>query len=73
MGVQGVGKLKKMPVGYDETNPACEFLKMKGFCTKEPVNDKIMTSTDCIQTIIHSFKTAKPLVDYINKAIEFEQ
>ena len=62
-----------MPVGYDETNPASEFLKMKGFCTKEPLSDKILTSKDCIQTIIQSFKTTKPLVDYINKAIEYEE
>lgn len=72
-GLQGVGKLKRMPVGYDETNPASEFLKMKGFCTKEPLNDKVLTSKDCIQTIIQSFKTTKPLVDYINKAIEYEE
>lgn len=54
MGVQGVGKLKKMPVGYDETNPACEFLKMKGFCTKEPVNDKIKT---CDRVFAHFSKS----------------
>ena len=27
-GIQGVGELKKMPDGYDETNPASELLKM---------------------------------------------
>lgn len=47
-GIQGAGKLKKIPEGYDETNPAVELLKMKGFCTKEPVGDKILTSKDCI-------------------------
>lgn len=72
-GIQGVGKLKKMPDGYDENNPASELLKMKGFCTKEPINDKLLKSKDCIKTIIHSFKTTKPLIDYINKAIEYDE
>lgn len=72
-GIQGVGKLKKMPDGYKETNPASELLKMKGFCTKEPINDKILTDKNCVQSIIDSFKTTKPLVDFVNKAIEYEE
>lgn len=72
-GIQGVGKLKKIPESYDETNPAIELLKMKGFCTKEPISDNILTSKNCIQTIIDSFKTSKPLIDFINKAIEYEE
>ncbi len=72
-GIQGAGKLKKIPEGYDDTNPAIELLKMKGFCTKELISDKILTSKDCIQTIIDSFKTTKPLVDFVNKAIEYQE
>jgi len=72
-GLQGVGKLKKVPKGYDETNPASELLKMKGYCTKENINNKILTSKDCIPTIIDSFKTSKPLIDYINKAFEYDE
>ena len=62
-----------MPDGYDEANPASELLKMKGFCTKEPLNDKLLTSKESIQTIIDSFKTTKPLIDYLNKAIDFDE
>jgi uncharacterized protein (TIGR02453 family) len=72
-GIQGVGKLKKIPEGYEETHPAIELLKMKGFCTKEPLQDAILTSKDGIQTIMEYFKTAKPLIDYINNAIEYEE
>jgi uncharacterized protein (TIGR02453 family) len=71
-GLQGVAKLKKIPDGYSETNPACELLKMKGYCTKEGISDSLLTSKDCVQTIIKSFLTSKPLVDYINKAIQSE-
>ncbi len=72
-GIQGVGKLKKMPDGYDETNPASELLKMKGFCTKEIISDKTLLSKDCIATILDSFKTSKPLIDYIKNAIEYDE
>ena len=72
-GIQGVGKLKKMPNGYYETNPASELLKMKGFCTKEIISDKTLTSKDCVVTILDRFKTSKPLIDYINKAIEYDE
>ena len=65
--------LKKMPVGYNETNPASELLKMKGFCTKEPLNDKLLTSKDCVKTVMEFFKTTKPIIDYINKAIEYDE
>jgi len=34
-GIQSVGFLTKIPKGYDENNPAGEFLKMKGFCKKK--------------------------------------
>jgi uncharacterized protein (TIGR02453 family) len=60
-GLQGVEKLKKVPDGYDEANPANELLVTKGFCTKEKITDKILTSKDCVPTIIDSFKTSKPL------------
>ena len=46
---------------------------MKGFCTKEIINDKTLLSKDCIATILDSFKTSKPLIDYINKAIEYNE
>ena len=72
-GIQGVGKLKKMPNGYYETNPASELLKMKGFCTKEIISDKTLTSKDCVVTILDRFKTSKPLIDIINKAIEYDE
>ena len=72
-GIQGVGKLKKMPNGYYGTNPASELLKMKGFCTKEIISDKTLTSKDCVVTILDRFKTSKPLIDIINKAIEYDE
>jgi len=71
-GIQSVGVLAKVPKGYYENNPASEFLKMKGFCTKEPVTDKEIMAADINDKIITFFKKTKPLVDFLNRAIENE-
>lgn len=71
-GVRGVGRLKKIPDGFKDSNPAAELLKMKGFCTKESIGDLILTSDKCLETVIHSFKMSKPLIDFVNKAIDFD-
>ncbi|MGO4904939.1 DUF2461 domain-containing protein [Flavobacterium sp. W20_MBD1_R3] len=72
-GIQGQSKLKKFTDFYEEREPVVELLKMKGFCTKELISDKILTSPDAIKIISNYFKTTKPLIDYLNKAIEFEE
>ncbi|MDI6032555.1 DUF2461 domain-containing protein [Flavobacterium sp. LB2P84] len=72
-GIQGQNKSKKFTDFYEKSDPVVELLKMKGFCTKELINDKILTSADAVKIIINYFKTAKPLIEYLNKAIEFEE
>ncbi|WP_426090506.1 DUF2461 domain-containing protein [Flavobacterium sp. DSR3-2] len=72
-GIQGQSKLKKFTDFYEEREPVIELLKMKGFCTKELISDNILTSPDAIKIIRNYFKTTKPLIEYLNKAIEFEE
>jgi hypothetical protein len=43
---------------------------MKGFCTKEIISDKTLISKDAVKSIFNYFETTKPLIDYLNKAIE---
>ena len=72
-GIQGQSKLKKITDLSEEREPVIELLKMKGFCTKELISDNVLTSSDAVKTIINYFKTTKPLIEYLNKAIEFEE
>ncbi len=69
-GIQSVGVLAKVPKGYEENNPASEFVKMKGFCIKEKITDKEIMLPGIKENIITIFKNVKPLVDFLNKAIE---
>lgn len=72
-GIQGQNKLKKFTDFLEKSEEEVELLKMKGFCTKELISDKVLTSKDAIKTIMNYFETTKPLIEYLNKAIEFEE
>lgn len=69
-GIHNSGILLRSPKGFDDDNPAIEFLKMKGFYTQENITDEEMQSNLVLEKIIDYFKYVKPLVDYLNDAIE---
>ena len=61
--------LKTAPHGYDPDHPAIEDLRRKGFCANHPLTDKTMRADEAFDQIIHAFKAARPLVDFINTAV----
>jgi len=69
-GINNSGVLSRTPKEFDEENKASEFLKMKGFYTMEKLTDKEIMSEDTFKRINSYFKATKPLVDFLNKAIE---
>ena len=69
-GIHNSGVLIRSPKGFEDDNPAIEFLKMKGFHTQEPITDKEVQSNLIFEKIVEYFKSVKPLVDYLNVAIE---
>jgi len=69
-GINNSGVLSRMPKEFDEANRASEFLKMKGFYTMEKLTDKEIISDGTFEKINLYFKTTKPLVDFLNRAIE---
>ena len=72
-GIQGQSKLKKFTDSSEKREEVIELLKMKGFCTKELLSDNVLTNADTVKNIINYFKTTKPLIEYLNKAVEFEE
>ncbi len=69
-GIHNSGSLVRSPKGFEDENPAIEFLKMKGFYTQESISDKEIQSSLILEKIIDYFKSVKPLVDFLNLAIE---
>jgi uncharacterized protein (TIGR02453 family) len=62
-------KLKMVPKGYDASNPAIEYLKMKSFIAYKPLTNKDLDSKDLIKNVAETFKMMKPLNDFLNRAI----
>lgn len=60
-------KLKRPPLGFDAEGPYIDFIKLKNFCLSGVYDD---TDLD-IEEILKVFKSAKPFLDYINRAIQF--
>lgn len=64
-------KLKRPPKGYDVDSPYLELLKYKVYCLcSEPSTEEIL-SDNLLDFVAGKFKSAKPFLDYINRAIEY--
>jgi uncharacterized protein (TIGR02453 family) len=61
--------LSRPPKGYEADNPAIEYLKLKSFIATTPLTDEVLTGKSMVQTVSGIFKTAFPLVQFINRAL----
>jgi len=68
-GIHSPSVLSKVPKGFEQSSPAADFLKMKGFYTMEQLSDKEIVSGEAFGKVTACFKAAKPLIDFINQAI----
>jgi len=62
--------LARPPKNYNETNPAIQYIKMKNFIVTGPFNDTEIQSKDFVKNIVKTFQAMKPLIDFLNTAIE---
>ncbi len=69
-GVDGIASLVRPPKGYDEKNPAIHYLKMKHFIVSKPFTDTALQSKTLIKDIAATFSTMKPMIDFLNQAVE---
>lgn len=63
-------KLVNIPKGYDKDNPAAEFLKHKSFVASKTFDDKELTAKALKANTVAAFKALKPLLDFLNRAID---
>lgn len=61
--------LSRVPKGYEPTNPAAEYLKLKSFIAMRAVSDEEIGSGKLVATSAEAFKALKPLIDFLNAAI----
>lgn len=69
-GIQSGDTLIRPPKGYEENNAAIAYLKMKNFIVTKHFTDAEIKSKTFIKDVVITFKTMKPLIDFLNGAIE---
>ncbi len=69
-GLDASNSLVRAPKGYVEENPAIEFLKLKSFVVTRSFSDDEITGKQFLKELAATFKEAKPVVDFINIALE---
>ena len=62
--------LQREPKGYEKTNPAIDYIKLKSWVALKPLTDEDLTGTDCEKKILAAYDALQPLVYFINHAIE---
>lgn len=63
--------LKKVPKGFPAEGPDAEFFKLKNFCLVESLDDGFILSPDLAERVLAIFRTGKPFLDYVNRAIDY--
>jgi uncharacterized protein (DUF2461 family) len=61
--------LIRVPKGYEPTNPAAEYLKMKSFVSMTSLKDPELTSKDLVKKTTTAFEALQPLIDFINESL----
>ena len=69
-GLDTSNMLQRPPKGYDTDNPAIQLIKLKSFIVSKPFTDKETASESFEKEILTVFRTMKPLVDFINRALD---
>lgn len=64
-------KMKRLPKGLPENSPWEEYMKYKVYCLVYEPGDEYVLAPDLAHRVSEMFKTTKPFIDYINRAIEY--
>lgn len=62
--------LQRPPKGYDASNPAIEYLKLKSFTASHPLPDSVLTKPALLDEVMGAFRGLQPLVQFLNGALD---
>ena len=62
--------LTRPPKGYEETNPAIEYIKRKSFIVTRSFTDPEVQSKNFVRDVAKTFQAMKPLIDFLNIVVE---
>ena len=64
--------LTRIPKGYEEDNPASDFLKLKSFIASAHIDDEIICSEQLLKVVTKSCQDLSPMMDYLCAALDLE-
>ncbi len=62
--------LTRPPKGYEDTNAAIGYLKLKSFIATHPISDEMLISKELASAIIAACAALQPLIYFINRGLE---
>jgi uncharacterized protein (TIGR02453 family) len=62
--------LSRVPKGYESTNEAAEYLKLKSFVSLTTLKDADLTSKNLLKKTVDAFEALQPLIHFVNEAVE---
>jgi uncharacterized protein (TIGR02453 family) len=66
----GLEKLKTCPAGFPKDFEHLDYLRMKDYCCWRNVDDHFFDHEDALDRMADVFKTAKPMLDFVNAVID---
>ena len=66
----GLASLKTAPKGFPRDYEFVEYLRMKDYCCWHAVSDEFFEGDSWLKKITDIFKTAKPMMDFMNNVID---
>lgn len=68
-GLDETEKLIRPPKGFEEDNPAIDFIRLKSFVVRAAISDKELTEAKFAGKVLSIFKAGKPFVEFLNTAL----
>ncbi|WP_153800032.1 DUF2461 domain-containing protein [Foetidibacter luteolus] len=62
--------LTRPPKGYEEDNPAIEFIKLKSFLAMRRITDAELTDKNLLKNIAEAFDALQPFINFLNRALK---
>lgn len=65
--------LKKVPKGFPQDTPDSDYFRLKNFCLCWAPSEKFILSKDLARKVADKFRTTRPFISYINRAVQYVQ
>lgn len=65
------GALKRVPRPYPADAPYADWMRMKSYCLSTTTDDAFILAEGLVQRVAALFRTTKPFIDYINRAVDY--